>query len=87
MAIFAASPTEILHAYCPSIHPPGSLPANRDHPEAVSALAGNQGAYEDAYDPNDRALNLPSALNFTESEMERVCREMRTLLSSDPALA
>ena len=61
----------------PFFHPLSSLPAYRDLPQAAEARARNRVAY----DLDARALNLPSALNLTESEVDRVCREVRSLLS------
>lgn len=61
----------------PFFHPLSSLPAYADWPQAQVARARNPVAY-DLY---DRALNLPSALNLTEGQVDRVCREVRDLLA------
>jgi len=67
----------------PFFHPLSSLPAYRNHPQAERAQERNRVAY----DLNDRALNLPSALNLTEAQVDRVCREVRELLSISCARA
>lgn len=60
----------------PFFHPLSSLPAYQDWPEARAARERNRVAY----DLNDRALNLPSALNLTESQVDRVCTELLRIL-------
>ncbi|MBX3733567.1 MAG: DegT/DnrJ/EryC1/StrS family aminotransferase [Verrucomicrobiae bacterium] len=61
----------------PFFHPLSSLPAYRDHPQAVLARSRNRVAH----DLDGRALNLPSALNLTEAQVDRVCREFRDVIS------
>jgi len=60
----------------PFFYPLSSLPAYVDRPEAKAAAIRN----EHAYDISRRAINLPSALNLTRSQVEYVCRELRGLL-------
>ena len=60
----------------PFFYPLSSLPAYVDRPEAKAAAIRN----ENAYDISRRAINLPSALNLTRSQVEYVCRELRGLL-------
>jgi len=63
----------------PFFHPLSSLPAYQDLPEARVARDRNWVSY----DLNDRALNLPSALNLTEAQVDRVCTELLRIL--DPS--
>ncbi|MCW5558085.1 MAG: DegT/DnrJ/EryC1/StrS family aminotransferase [Verrucomicrobiae bacterium] len=60
----------------PFFHPLSSLPAYQDWPEARAARDRNRVSY----DLNDRALNLPSALNLTEAQVDRVCVELVRIL-------
>jgi len=60
----------------PFFYPLSSLPAYVDRPEAKAAAIRN----EHAYDISRRAINLPSALNLTRSQVEYVCRELRGLM-------
>jgi perosamine synthetase len=60
----------------PFFYPLSSLPAYVDRPEAKAAAVRNR----HAYDVSRRALNLPSALNLTRSQVEYVCVELRALL-------
>ncbi|MBN8249416.1 MAG: DegT/DnrJ/EryC1/StrS family aminotransferase [Verrucomicrobia bacterium] len=67
----------------PFFHPLSSLPAYQHHPQSGPARERNRVAY----DLQDRALNLPSALNLTEDQVDRVCREVRGLLTASNAAA
>jgi perosamine synthetase len=56
----------------PFFHPLSSLPAYRNAPSAQGARERNPVAYDIA----SRAINLPSALNLTEDQVDRVCRTL-----------
>lgn len=60
----------------PFFHPLSSLPAYRESAQARAAQARNRVSY--ALSP--RGVNLPSALNLTEAQVEFVCAEVRALL-------
>lgn len=65
----------------PFFHPLSSLPAYQHHPQSGPARDRNRVAYG----LRDRALNLPSALNLTEGQVDRVCREVSSLLKTPGA--
>ncbi len=67
----------------PFFHPLSSIPAYREHPEAIAARARNPVAYDLA----PRALNLPSALNLTRGQVHRVCVEFKRVLAERPPSA
>jgi len=62
----------------PFFHPLSSLPAYRHHPTAASARTRNPVAYHVAA----RGLNLPSARNLTEDQVDHVCRVLRQKLAA-----
>jgi perosamine synthetase len=62
----------------PFLPPLSSLPAFADFGESVRAAAQNVVAYDLA----QRSINLPSALNLTESQVSRVCGLLRMFLLS-----
>ena len=65
----------------PFFHPLSSLPAYRNAPSAQGARERNPVAYDIA----SRALNLPSALNLTEDQVDRVCRTLVQRLQARPS--
>lgn len=67
----------------PFFHPLSSLPAYRGSPSAVGAAARNRVAYDLA----PRALNLPSALNLTEEQVDQVCQALRQRLEAHRSAA
>ncbi|MBN9689698.1 MAG: DegT/DnrJ/EryC1/StrS family aminotransferase [Verrucomicrobia bacterium] len=60
----------------PFFHPLSSLPAYANHPDRQYAASRNPVAYDIA----SRGLNLPSALNLTENQVDRVCSVLTGLL-------
>ena len=60
----------------PFFPPLSSLPAFAAYP----TVAGSQDRNPVAYDLASRSINLPSALNLTEDQVERVCATLCTLL-------
>lgn len=60
----------------PFFHPLSSLPAYRERPQAQAARARNAVSY--ALSP--LGVNLPSALNLSEGQVDEVCQAIRTLL-------
>jgi perosamine synthetase len=60
----------------PVFRPLSSLPAYAAEPQAAAARARNSNAYR----VSPRGLNLPSALSLTETDVDRVCRELRAAL-------
>ena len=64
----------------PFFHPLSSLPAYHNAPSAQGARERNPVAYDIA----SRALNLPSALNLTEDQVDRVCRTLVQRLQARP---
>jgi perosamine synthetase len=60
----------------PFFHPLSSLPAYEGSPEAQAARARNRTSYAIA----PFGINLPSALNLTEEQVDRVCRVLREVL-------
>ena len=60
----------------PFFYPLSGLPAYADSPQAKQAKERNPVAYS----VTNRALNLPSALTLTESQVDRVCAALRALL-------
>ncbi len=65
----------------PFFHPLSSLPAYRNAASAHGARERNPVAYDIA----SRALNLPSALNLTEDQVDRVCRTLVQRLQARPS--
>ena len=59
----------------PFFHPLSSLPAFAGAPDAADARSRNV----HAYDLSPRGINLPSALNLSRSQVERVCHVLRAL--------
>lgn len=66
----------------PFFHPLSSLPAYQEHPSARDARKRNPVAYEIAHS----GLNLPSGLQLTRSDIDRVCHALvRALGKTAPA--
>lgn len=62
----------------PFFYPLSSLPAYEGHPQAERARARNRAVY--AISPY--GVNLPSALNLTEEQVDYVCAQLREVLDS-----
>jgi perosamine synthetase len=62
----------------PFFYPLSSLPAFAGHPAAVDGERRNPVAY----DVSSRGINLPSALNLTEAEIDYVCTSLSGILDS-----
>jgi perosamine synthetase len=60
----------------PFFHPLSSLPAYAQLEESARARARNVVSYR----VSPRAINLPSPLNLTEAQAERVCAAVREIL-------
>jgi perosamine synthetase len=61
----------------PFFHPLSSLPAYADSPEAGKARQRNAVSYR----ISPSAVNLPSALNLTRTQVARVCQSLRDVLA------
>jgi perosamine synthetase len=64
----------------PFFNPLSSLPAYRDFDHACQARERNRVAYR----ISATGLNLPSALNLTEKQVERVCQVLKGILGQAP---
>jgi perosamine synthetase len=60
----------------PFFHPMSSLPAFANYPQVGEARRNNTAAYS----ISPRAFNLPSALELSEEQVERVCILLKSLL-------
>ncbi|HTF69270.1 MAG TPA: DegT/DnrJ/EryC1/StrS family aminotransferase, partial [Edaphobacter sp.] len=60
----------------PFFHPMSSLPAFAGYPKVGEAQKGNKTAYS----ISPRAFNLPSALELSEAQVDRVCGLLKTFL-------
>lgn len=65
----------------PFFHPLSSLPAYQRHPASRGAAERNPVAYS----ISPWGLNLPSALNLTRADVDRVCTVLKRLLATSPA--
>lgn len=63
----------------PFFYPPSSIPAYAKGEQAIAARARNKVAY----DVTPRGINLPSALNLTESDVHQVATGLRQILRSN----
>ncbi|MFQ5717978.1 MAG: DegT/DnrJ/EryC1/StrS family aminotransferase [Acidobacteriota bacterium] len=61
----------------PFFHPLSSIPAYADHEQAVAARERNAVSH----DIPRRGINLPSALNLTGEQVQRVCDVLRQILA------
>ncbi|MDQ8729107.1 DegT/DnrJ/EryC1/StrS family aminotransferase [Bradyrhizobium sp. LHD-71] len=62
----------------PFFHPMSSLPAFAGYPKVEEAQKGNSVAYS----ISPRAFNLPSALELSEAQVDRVCDLLKTFLKT-----
>jgi perosamine synthetase len=60
----------------PFFHPMSSLPAFAEYPKVREAQASNRAAYS----ISPRAFNLPSALQLSEAQVDRVCSLLKKFL-------
>ncbi|MEO6797434.1 MAG: DegT/DnrJ/EryC1/StrS family aminotransferase [Candidatus Dormibacter sp.] len=65
----------------PFFYPLSSLPAYAALPQAREAASWNR----HAYDVSRRAINLPSALNLTQTQVAYVCTELRRMMTTRAA--